>query len=508
MLNRRTSGILLHPTSLPGPYGIGDVGTAAYEFVDFLLAAGQTTWQVLPLGPTGYGDSPYASFSSFAGNPLLISLEQLVEEGDLDWGAVKPSRDLRDDQVSYGAVMTWKMPLLRAAAENFLQHGSMSRKSAFEHFCRQHANWLDDYTLFMAVKTHFEAKAAAEQRWGAMWNNYWDEDIRQRRPEAMARWREKLADEIAIQQVWQFYFFSQWLRLKHYANDRGISIIGDLPIFVALDSVDVWAAPQQFLLDEHGQPSVVAGVPPDYFSETGQRWGNPLYNWQYMRTDFFSWWIRRFRGTRMLVDIIRVDHFRGFEACWSIPASESTAINGSWEQAPGDELFNTVTQQLGELPIIAEDLGLITPAVEQLRRKHGLPGMKVLQFAFESKDDGCRAFLPHNHEPSNVVYTGTHDNDTTCGWYEKATEEAKANLSEYLGRPPGDPAWELIWMAMGSVARTAVMPMQDVLSLGSESRMNQPSTTGSNWSWRLPADYASPELAKRLCKLVDLFQRR
>ncbi len=508
MLQRRTSGILLHPTCLPGPYGIGDLGTSAFQFVDYLVAAGQSCWQVLPLGPTGYGDSPYASFSSFAGNPILISLERLVEEGDLEWSDLNPPSSFRDDQVMFGPLIEWKYPLLRKAAENFLRSASLSRKTTFENFCRQHAQWLDDYALFMALKTHFDAKAVAEQRHGAMWNNYWDRDIKLREPAAIERWRAKLAGEIAIRKVFQFHFFVQWLELKHYANDRGVRIIGDLPIFVALDSVDAWSAPKQFVVDEDCNATLVAGVPPDYFSETGQRWGNPVYNWEQMRFDQFAWWVRRFEGTRTLVDIIRVDHFRGFEACWSIPAEEETAINGTWVPAPGAELFREVRRQLGELPIIAEDLGMITPAVEQLRKDNNFPGMKVLQFAFDSLDDGCRNFLPHNHELTSVVYTGTHDNDTTVGWFTKCSDETKERIKEYFGCEVENPAWDFIRMAMSSVGRTAIFPMQDVLELGSESRMNQPSTSSGNWSWRLPADYASTGTAERLAKLVDLYQRR
>ncbi len=508
MLQRRTSGILLHPTCLPGPYGIGDLGTAAFQFVDYLIAAGQMRWQVLPLGPTGYGDSPYASFSSFAGNPMLISLDRLAEEGDLEWHEIQPPSDFRDDAVMYGPVINWKFPLLYKAAERFLREGSTSRINAFENFSRQQAAWLNDFALFMSLKSYFESKAAKEHVHDAMWNTYWDRDIKLREPEAMQHWQEKLAHDIAIRKVLQYYFFSQWLELKHYANDRGIRIIGDLPIFVALDSVDVWAAPKQFELDEECQAALVAGVPPDYFSETGQRWGNPVYAWEQMRFDRFSWWVRRFEGTQTLVDIIRVDHFRGFEACWSIPAEEPTAINGTWVKAPGDELFGEIKRQLGDLPIVAEDLGLITPAVDQLRRDHDFPGMKVLQFAFDSIEDGSRTFLPHNHEKTSVVYTGTHDNDTTKGWFEKCSPTTKAIIEDYFGRTVDDPAWDFLRMAMASVANTAIFPMQDVLSLGSEARMNAPSTSSGNWSWRLPPDYASGGNAERLAKLVDLYQRR
>lgn len=507
MLQRRTSGILLHPTSLPGPYGIGDLGSHAYQFVDYLVMAGQSAWQVLPLGPTGYGDSPYASFSSFAGNPVLVSLDRLVEDGDLEWNDIVPPHELRDDRVMYGPVINWKMNLLHRAAERFLHEASQSRRVAFDHFCQKNASWLEDFALFMALKYHFEEKAQREHVQNSMWNAFWDHDIKWREPDAVNRWREKLGHSIAIRKVLQFYFFTQWLELKHYANDRGVSIIGDLPIFVAADSADVWSAPRQFKVDDECRPIVVAGVPPDYFSATGQLWGNPVYDWEAMRNDFFSWWVKRFEGTRTLVDIIRVDHFRGFQAGWTIPASETTAINGEWVTAPGDELFREVKKRLGDLPIIAEDLGLITPAVEQLRVSQGFPGMKVLQFAFDSMDDGSTTFLPHNHEPSSVVYTGTHDNDTTIGWYEKCTDETKGRIEEYHGRPITDPAWDFIRMALSSVCRTAIIPMQDVLSLGSDSRMNQPSTAAGNWSWRMPGDYATQDSVGRLAHLTKLFQR-
>ncbi len=507
MLQRRTSGILLHPTSLPGPYGIGDLGTSAYQFIDYLIAAGQSAWQVLPLGPTGYGDSPYASFSSFAGNPLLISIDRLVEDGDLEWNDVTPHNEFSDDRVMYGPVIRWKMELLYQAAERFLSDASQSRRASFQNFCQQQSSWLEDFALFMALKAYFDDKAQREHAPNSMWNVFWDRDIKTRQPSAMQQWRKKLSHSIEVRKVLQFYFFTQWLELKHYANDRGISIIGDLPIFVAADSADVWAAPNQFLVDEECKPTVVAGVPPDYFSETGQRWGNPVYNWQAMRLDYFSWWVKRFEGTRTLVDIIRVDHFRGFEAGWAIPAHEETAINGEWVPAPGEELFREVRKRLGELPIIAEDLGMITPAVEQLRINNGFPGMKVLQFAFDSMDHGSTTFLPHNHEPGSVVYTGTHDNDTTVGWYQKCSEATKRRINDYHGCAITDPAWDFIRMAMASVCRTAIFPMQDVLGLGSEARMNQPSVAGGNWSWRLNSDYTSNNVVDKLAYLTKLFQR-
>jgi 4-alpha-glucanotransferase len=506
-LLKRSSGILLHPTSLPGPYGIGDLGTHAYQFVDYLVAAEQSIWQVLPLGPTGYGDSPYASFSSFAGNPMLISIDRLVEDGDLEWNDVTPHHEFNDDRVMYGPVIWWKSELLLKAADRFLSDASQSRRAAFAQFCQEQAWWLEDFALFMALKGHFEHQAQQSNAPNSMWNVYWDSDVKLREPLAMDHWRTKLAHQIAIRKVHQFYFFTQWIELKSYANERGVAIVGDLPIYVAADSADVWAAPKQFIVDDQCRPIRVAGVPPDYFSETGQRWGNPVYNWEAMKADGFSWWIKRFEGTRTLVDIIRVDHFRGFEAGWSIPAEEETAIHGVWVPAAGDDLFHEVRRKLGELPIIAEDLGLITPEVEALRVNHNFPGMKVLQFAFDSMDHGSTTFLPHNHEPASVVYTGTHDNDTTLGWYQKCSQATKQRIADYVGHDLHDPAWDFIRMALASVCRTAIVPMQDLLALDSSSRMNQPSVAGGNWSWRMSADYASQESAARLAHLTKLYQR-
>lgn len=505
----RASGLLLHPTSFPGRYGIGDLGQAAYDFINFMAAAKQTLWQVLPLGPTGYGDSPYASFSSFAGNPLLISLDKLVEAGDLSPDEVHPP-DFPADNVDFGWVIYWKMPLLEKAARNFLQAGDSIRLSDFDAFCAEQAHWLDDYALFMAVKAHFDQKAKDEDRFGARWNNYWDKDIALRDPAAMQHWSEKQADMVAIRKVWQYYFYTQWRALKAYANERGIRIIGDIPIFVAPDSVDVWANPDLFFLDEQAQPTVVAGVPPDYFSATGQLWGNPLYNWERMASNNYAWWINRIRATLQLIDIIRIDHFRGFEAYWEIPASEETAINGKWVKAPGMDLFNTIKRELGVLPILAEDLGLITPGVEELRDAFDFPGMKILQFAFDLAEAGAdptNAFLPHNHSYNSVVYTGTHDNDTTVGWYHARSDAEKDMVRRYIERDDVDMVWHFIRLAMGSVSRFAIIPMQDVLGLGSEARMNEPSTLGINWKWRYHPDSLSDYVRDRLVSMVLRYGR-
>jgi 4-alpha-glucanotransferase len=507
----RSSGILLHPTSFPGPHGIGDLGRAAYQFIDFLVEAGQRLWQVLPLGPTGYGDSPYASFSSFAGNPLLISLHELVEAGDLQVADIANPPNFPIDKVDFGWVIFWKGRLLEKAARNFLANADSARRAEFDAFCAEHAGWLDDFALFMAVKEHFDARAKVEDVFGAMWNNYWDKDIALRQPVALKRWCTQQAESIAVQKVLQFYFFQQWQAVKGYANEQGIQIIGDIPIFVAPDSVDVWANPDKFLLDENGQPKVVAGVPPDYFSETGQLWGNPLYDWQAMQKDGFEWWINRIRATLRLVDIIRIDHFRGFEAYWEIPAGQKTAIKGRWVKAPGVALFEAVEKALGDLPILAEDLGVITPEVVALRERFGFPGMKILQFAFDSEEAGglnaANAFLPHNHTANSVVYTGTHDNDTTKGWYRERTPEEQDFIRRYLARNDHDIVWDFIRLAMASVACFAIVPLQDTLNLDSDARMNTPSTLGGNWAWRYRPAALNPWVSGRLREMVELYGR-
>lgn len=507
----RSAGILLHPTSLPGSYGIGELGDEAFNFIDYLAAAKQTLWQILPLGPTGYGDSPYASFSSFAGNPLLISLRKLQQAGDISAETLTDAPYFPMDSVDFGRLIPWKLNILHRAATRFLHHADAARMEKYEQFCAAEQWWLDDFALFMAVKAYFDAKARREGVFGAMWSNYWDRDIALREPDAVARWQSQLAEEISVQKVLQFYFFSQWDALHRYANENGIRIIGDIPIFVAPDSADVWANRELFRLDEIGQPTVVAGVPPDYFSKTGQLWGNPLYNWKKMTENGYEWWVKRISATLKMVDIVRIDHFRGFAAYWEIPAGEKTAINGRWVQAPGDDFFTTIQKTLGELPIIAEDLGVVTEDVVTLRDKFGFPGMKVLQFAFDAGESGGKgatnAFLPHNFLPHAVVYTGTHDNDTTLGWYEKRTEAEKDLVRRYLGRPDHDIAWEFIRLAMASVAQFAVIPFQDVLALGTNARMNTPSVLGGNWQWRFRAEALNDWTAGRLREMVELYGR-
>ncbi len=507
----RASGILLHPTSFPGPHGIGDLGENAFDFIDFLVNAKQSLWQVLPLGPTGYGDSPYASFSSFAGNPLLINLDKLVEQGDLDAADLANIPNFPIDSIDYGWTIYWKFPLLEKAAHNFLAGASPARKAEFDAFCAEQAHWLDDFALFMAVKENFDQKAREEDVFGAMWSNYWDKDIALRRPAAVKRWQQKKANSIAVKKVQQFYFFQQWTALKQYANKNGIKIIGDIPIFVAPDSVDVWANSELFFLDKDGQPTVVAGVPPDYFSETGQLWGNPLYDWQAIAKQNFKWWIDRIQATLQMIDIIRIDHFRGFAAYWEVPAGEETAIKGRWVKAPGKELFDAVNEALGHLPILAEDLGVITPDVEELRDHFGFPGMKILQFAFDSKEAGglnsTNAFLPHNHAPNCVVYPGTHDNDTTRGWYRERTVAEKDLVRRYLARDDHDIVWDFIRIAMSSAARFALVSMQDILNLDTDARMNTPSVLGGNWAWRYRPEALNEWVYSRLSELVTLYAR-
>ncbi|NJP06183.1 MAG: 4-alpha-glucanotransferase [Chloroflexaceae bacterium] len=491
----RRSGILLHPTSLPGPWGIGDLGGPAYRFIDFLFDAGQSLWQILPLVPTGFGNSPYQSPSAFAGNPLLISPERLVEYGLLTQDDLDKWSDwyFRHDRVDYDQVVAFKLPLLQRSFEHFLKNAHHSRP--FADFCETNADWLDDYALFMALRDAFK-----DEPWDT-----WDRDIAARQPAAMERWRTKLSKPIQFQQFMQYVVSRQWLELKDYANQRGIQLIGDAPIFVALDSADVWAAPDLFYLDSSLQPTVVAGVPPDYFSETGQRWGNPLYQWEKMANNGYEWWIRRFKCTLALVDIVRLDHFRGFEAYWEVPESEPTAINGRWVTGPGSNFFEVIARELGDLPIIAEDLGLITEEVTELRLAFNLPGMKVLHFAFG--DDATNPYLPHNYETNCVVYSGTHDNDTTIGWFRSLAEAQQEPVQRYLGRDGSDIAWDLIRLALSSVADTAIIPLQDVLRLGSDARMNIPGTAEGNWTWRYQEYMITRGLAEGLRSMVETYGR-
>ncbi|MEZ4710484.1 MAG: 4-alpha-glucanotransferase [Caldilineaceae bacterium] len=496
MNQQRKSGILLHPTSLPGPYGVGSFNQAAYAWVDFLADTRQSLWQVLPLGPTGYGDSPYQSFSSFAGNPYLISLEDLVGDGLLTQAELDQNPGFPADRVDFGALYQWKLPLLHQIAQAFSKRATSEQKAAFAAFCAAQADWLDDYALFMALKDVHN---------GQPWNQ-WGMALRSRQPEALQAAQRAQADDIHTHKLNQWHFYRQWLRLKEYANGRDIQIIGDIPIFVAMDSADTWTNPSEFFLDAEFQPTVVAGVPPDYFSATGQLWGNPLYRWAVMRQNGYGWWLRRIRAVLSLYDIVRIDHFRGFAGYWEVPADGKTAVNGQWLPGPGADFFETILRELGELPIIAEDLGEITPDVVALRNQFNLPGMKILQFAFSS--DASDKFLPHNYTPNFVVYTGTHDNDTSRGWYESSsTEKERDHFRQYLRVDGHDPAWNLIDAAFRSVASMALAPLQDVLDLGSHARMNLPGSAQGNWSWRFTSDQISDFIEARLRDTTTIYGR-
>jgi len=513
MKMRRSSGILLHPSSLPGSFGIGDLGPSAFSFVDRLAEAGQGLWQVLPLGPTGYGDSPYAPFSTFAGNEILLSPELLKAEGLLEADELASLAELPSARVDYGALIARKTPLLHRAAGRFLNGASTERRAAFEAFRAAEASWLEDYALFIAIKAEYDGKAREEGRHGALWNNYWPKELALRDPAALAHEAERRFEAKSRIEALQFLFFEEWSALKSRANDHGIQIVGDMPIFVALDSADVWTRPELFKLDERGRPLEVAGVPPDYFSADGQLWGNPLYDWERHEAEGFAWWIARLRAAISRYDAVRVDHFRGFEANWAVPAGERTARGGEWKKGPGKKLFAAVTAALGpDAPIIAEDLGFITPEVRALRDDFGFPGMRILQFAFDAAESGKpfdpgNGFLPHNYVERSVVYTGTHDNDTLAGWLEKSRNEERAYIAAYLGFEPADPVRALVREAWKSVAAWAIAPLQDLLGLGGEARMNKPSTLGGNWSWRMSAEAFTSELARDLKGLSRLYGR-
>lgn len=494
----RSSGILLHPTSHPGRYGIGELGREAYQFIDFLAQSGQKLWQILPLGPTGYGNSPYMSFSAIAGNHLLISLDILREKNLLSDADFEDIPDFPLDQVDFDRLIAWKIPLLRKAASNFVKGSDTILYKQFAGFCAGNADWLEDYALFMALSHAYPGKVWME----------WPTEIRERHWGALETPKQELQEEIFLHKFLQFEFFEQWLALKRYANSLGIEIIGDIPIYVSHNSADVWANPQVFRLDpQTGNPLEVAGVPPDYFSETGQLWGNPLYNWDYLKNTGFDWWVRRLKAVLSLVDIIRIDHFRGLEAYWAVAFGQENAINGRWLKAPGYDLFNTIGARLGKLPIIAEDLGDIDQAVLDFRDHFAFPGMKILHFAFGG--DAGNPYLPFNVERNCVIYTGTHDNNTTVGWFQdNANDYEKARLYQYLGAPSGQGvAWDLIRLAYSSVANQAIVPLQDVLGLGSDARMNTPSVAEGNWSWRYRQEALTGEYSERLRDLVNLFGR-
>ncbi len=515
MVFHRSAGVLMHPTSLPSSFCIGDIGPAAYRFADFLHAAGARLWQILPLGPTGFGESPYASLSSFAGNPYLISLEMLVDGGYLSSGDLADSPCRTAERVNYQAVRSWKLPLLEKAATAFLDGGSGKEASVdgeFEVFCTENNWWLDDFALFTVVKEHFDKKALREGVQDSRWNRYWDRDIALHQKKAVEKWQREYSRQISLVKVEQFFFFQQWQRLRQYVNERDIMIIGDVPIFVSPESADLWAERPLFHVDERGRPTVVSGVPPDYFSVTGQLWGNPLYKWEAHLADGFAWWIRRIGGLLKMVDIIRIDHFRGFEACWEIPAGAENAVGGRWVKAPGKQLFEAVQRSLGTIPILAEDLGVITREVTALRDAFGFPGMKVLQFAFEKDAEGNlntgNGFLPFHYTENAVVYTGTHDNDTTRGWYQSLSDGERDLVRRYLARPDDDIVWALIREGMQSVARFAVFPMQDLLDLDSSARMNLPSTVGdANWSWKMEESGMSSFISSRFREMVSLYGR-
>ncbi len=491
----RRSGLLLHPTSLPGPHGIGELGREAYAWVDFLEAAGQRLWQVMPLGPTGYGDSPYQCFSAFAGNHYLIDLAELQAAGLLAGADLAQVRALPEQHVAFGEVIPRKLALLTSAATRFAAAATATERAAVAEFARRHEAWLADYALFMALK---------EENGGRAWTE-WPGELKRREPAALAAARTRLADAVARHTLWQYWFFSQWQRLRAYANGKDVLVLGDVPIFVALDSADTWSRPELYHLGPDGSPTVVAGVPPDYFSPTGQRWGNPLYDWAAMAQDGHGWWVARVGAALELFDRIRVDHFRGFAAYWEVPATEETAVNGRWVPGPGQALFDALKGALGELPLVAEDLGVITPDVDALREANGLPGMKVLQFAFAGGADD--PYLPHNYEANCVVYTGTHDNDTSAGWYAAAPEVERDMVRRYLAKGDDNIAWELLRLAQASVADTAVAPLQDALGLGSTARMNTPGTAAGNWSWRFTWTDVPYWLAPQLRELAELYGR-
>ncbi|MCD8488148.1 MAG: 4-alpha-glucanotransferase [Desertifilum sp.] len=503
MALKRGSGILLHPTSLPGRFGIGDLGQSAYEFVDFLVKSGQTYWQVLPLGPIGYYHSPYTmNYSAFAGNPLLISLEQLVEQGLLQQTELTPVSEKATvyGEVDYDRVIPLKQKLLERACDRFWQDSTV--QPHFAAFCQQQAWWLDEYTLFMAL-----LEENPERSW-----NQWEPALARRQPEALKAKAETLKDRIRFHQFVQYQFFEQWKALRTYANNRHIQIIGDVSIYVCYNSADVWANATHFALDPQTlEVAWQAGVPPDYFSETGQLWGNPVYNWEHLQKTQYAWWIKRFQATLQYVDIVRIDHFRAFEAYWRIPQAETTALAGEWVKVPGVEFFQTLGEKLGQLPVLAEDLGTITPEVEDLRDRFEFPGMRILLFAFG--EAGTEAYLPHRYRHNSVVYPGTHDNDTVMGWWQqKATEAEKQHVAAYIGkshyREITEIHWELIRLALASVADIAIIPLQDLWGLDNRARMNDPSQSEGNWEWRFTdTQLLTEDLSDRIRQLTQLYSR-
>ncbi len=497
MKYKRAAGILLHPTSLPGKNGIGELGDEAIKFIDFLKESGQTLWQIFPLGPTGYGDSPYQSFSTFAGNHYLISLDKLVKENLLVSSDLESVQHFDPNKIDFGPLIQAKMQILRKAYEIF-KNSSQIKDKEYLTFLKNNTDWLDDYSLFMAVK---------DAHGGVQWSE-WEPAIAFRKKEAIQEWSKKVSDEIGFHKFLQFKFFTQWKKIKKYANANEIQIIGDLPIFVAYDSSDVWAAKHLFSVDKKGKLKTVAGVPPDYFSPTGQLWGNPLYKWNEMKKDKFQWWCNRLSKMYELVDIVRIDHFRGLEAFWEVPGNAKTAIKGKWVKAPGKELFQTFQNTFGDIKILAEDLGVITPEVEELRDSFNLPGMKILQFAFG--ENGDKNFLPHKHIENCCVYTGSHDNDTTRGFFESEREQNSGVFEwaqKYLNYFGDDLCYAAIVAAYRSIANIVIIPMQDILNLGTEARMNFPSKLGGNWMWRYSWEQLYNGLSKNYYELSSMFDR-
>jgi len=497
---KRGGGVLLHISSLPSPFGIGDFGPSAYRFVDFLVKARQSYWQILPLNPTDpiYGNSPYNSVSAFASNILFISPHGLVQDGFLDKEDIKETPQFDKKKVEYISVIDWKDKIFDLAYQRFQSQKKLIKE--FDEFSSKSQAWLDDYCLFICLKENFQ---------GQQWNK-WPAPLRDRDAGKIEGYREEFKEKMNKYKFLQFVFFRQWQSLKEYANQKGVGIVGDIPIYVNYDSVDVWSHPQNFRLDENKHPVTVAGVPPDYFSETGQRWGNPVYDWDKIKEDDYAWWLNRLKRNLEIFNYIRIDHFRGFVACWEIPQEEETAINGKWTKAPADDFFNACKKIYPEIPVIAEDLGIITPDVTAIMEKYGFPGMKVLMFAFGG-DIKKHPYIPENCKPNCIVYTGTHDNNTVVGWVKNdITEEEKKNLTEYLKKEINVEtlAWDLIAIAYKSVAQVAIVPMQDILGLDENARMNKPATTHNNWLWRLSFDDLTSGIIKKLARLVSSTERK
>ncbi|HUJ94073.1 MAG TPA: 4-alpha-glucanotransferase [Terriglobales bacterium] len=489
----RSTGILLHPTSLPSRGGVGDFGPAAYQFADFLASARQGLWQVLPLGPPAHGNSPYSSTSAFAGNPLLISLDRLAERGWIDRSHLQLQFD-NSGPIDYDEVSARKLPLLFQAAQNFLKRTEGKPREQFDKFCAENSWWLEEFVLFDTLTG----------RHGLAWNQ-WPAELARHEPSAIKAARQALESELSVRRAIQFAFYEQWRALRRYCAQRSIRLVGDIAIFVDYESADVWSHRELFRLREDLNPEFVSGVPPDAFSQTGQRWGNPLYNWEAMKAQGYKWWIQRLRWAAEICDYIRLDHFRGFAQFWEIPASEPTAIHGRWVDGPRDDLFNKLNEALGGLPFFAEDLGVITPDVNELRDRHHIPGMAVLQFAFG--DPGAHIYLPQRLTPERVIYTGTHDNDTTLGWWKNATDYERRSVEALVDKPEDGVNWALIRLAQGSVAGLSVVPLQDVLGLGSEARMNIPSTPDGNYRWRYEQESLTHELAEKLARLAEVTDR-